>query len=370
MDKKTIKRDQSIDIIKGIGITIMVLGHTDFKFSNFIYLFHMAIFFIVSGYLYKDEYSDNCITIYHYIIRKIKTLWVPYFIWTSIYIILNNFFIHINIYTNNLMLLKNVEGVHINLHDFMSIKKIIIEIIKSFCFFGGTELGGAFWFLRVLFIVSVLYCIIECIIKKILKRKKYIMYGQLVISILSLNLGYFLYLCNIELHGLSMTFSIYSLFYIGFLLKKLEIIRNINPCISIAITFIILSICNNFGSIALSKNSYENPIFFLCVSISGYILLYSCTQLLVDYKIMVNIVSYIGRNSLCIILLHFLSFKIINLIGIIYYDQPYYLIAAFPVLYKGYFWWVAYTLCGIGVPLLLQIGYKKVLQKIVILNKL
>lgn len=89
-----------------------------------------------------------------------------------------------------------------------------------------------------------------------------------------------------------------------------------------------------------------------------------------NYKIMVNIVSYIGRNSLCIIVLHFLSFKIVNLIGIIYYDQPYYLIAAFPVLYKGNFWWVAYTLCGIGVPLLLQRGYKKVLQKIVILNKL
>lgn len=236
----------------------------------------MAIFFIVSGYLYKDEYSDNCITIYHYIIRKIKTLWVPYFIWTSIYIILNNFFIHINVYTNNLMLLKNVEGIHINLHDFMSIKKIIIEIIKSFCFFGGTELGGAFWFLRILFIVSVLYCIIECIIKRLLKKRN-IMYGQLVISILFLNLGYFLYLCNLELNGLSMTFSIYSLFYIGFLLKKLEILRNINTCISTAITFIILSICNNFGSIELSKNSYENPIFFF---VFQYQVIYYCIVVL------------------------------------------------------------------------------------------
>lgn len=36
MNKKTIKRDQSIDIIKGIGITMMVLGHTSFKFYIFI----------------------------------------------------------------------------------------------------------------------------------------------------------------------------------------------------------------------------------------------------------------------------------------------------------------------------------------------
>lgn len=38
------KRDETIDIIKGIGILCVVIGHAHAPFSSFIYLFHMAIF--------------------------------------------------------------------------------------------------------------------------------------------------------------------------------------------------------------------------------------------------------------------------------------------------------------------------------------
>lgn len=40
------KRDTNIDIIKGIGITLMVLGHSQFPLTHFIYLFHMPIFLL------------------------------------------------------------------------------------------------------------------------------------------------------------------------------------------------------------------------------------------------------------------------------------------------------------------------------------
>lgn len=38
------ERNISIDIIKGIGIILMVGGHCGMPFTHFIYLFHMAIF--------------------------------------------------------------------------------------------------------------------------------------------------------------------------------------------------------------------------------------------------------------------------------------------------------------------------------------
>ena len=59
------KRDPYIDILKGIGISSVVLGHafnTGVYYSQevdfvrkFVYIYHLAIFFYVNGYLYKNK---------------------------------------------------------------------------------------------------------------------------------------------------------------------------------------------------------------------------------------------------------------------------------------------------------------------------
>ena len=54
------KRIEYIDIAKGIGILLVVMGHNDFGlvspfFYKFIYAFHMPLFFFVSGMLFKSE---------------------------------------------------------------------------------------------------------------------------------------------------------------------------------------------------------------------------------------------------------------------------------------------------------------------------
>ena len=52
-------RNRSIDIMKGLLIVLVVLGHSQAPVHRFIYLFHMAAFFIISGYLWKDDYSKT-----------------------------------------------------------------------------------------------------------------------------------------------------------------------------------------------------------------------------------------------------------------------------------------------------------------------
>lgn len=72
--KSSNKRIQWIDIAKGIGIILVLIGHISLnkKINNFIYSFHMPLFFILSGYLYKNK--EN------YVKKKTKTILVPYFI--------------------------------------------------------------------------------------------------------------------------------------------------------------------------------------------------------------------------------------------------------------------------------------------------
>ena len=53
------KRIDEIDVIKAIGIILMVVGHAEAPMKQFLYLFHMAIFFIASGFFFKPSSSDS-----------------------------------------------------------------------------------------------------------------------------------------------------------------------------------------------------------------------------------------------------------------------------------------------------------------------
>jgi len=105
-------RNVEIDILKGIGILLMVAGHSGVPFTRFIYLFHMAIFFIASGYCYKVYYSDSLENTLIFMKKRFISLWIPYVFWGILYTVLNNWFIHLNIYTDNPLILNytNVGG--------------------------------------------------------------------------------------------------------------------------------------------------------------------------------------------------------------------------------------------------------------------
>ena len=51
-------RNTVISICKGIAIILMVAGHAELPtiLSNFIYVFHMPLFFITAGYFFSRKY--------------------------------------------------------------------------------------------------------------------------------------------------------------------------------------------------------------------------------------------------------------------------------------------------------------------------
>lgn len=51
-------RDITFDMMKGIGIILVIIGHLAHGFGWLvpaIYTFHMPLFFILSGYFYKEK---------------------------------------------------------------------------------------------------------------------------------------------------------------------------------------------------------------------------------------------------------------------------------------------------------------------------
>lgn len=70
-------RDNKIDIYKGLLIILVVLGHSNFKYSIIIFWFHMPLFYIVSGFLWKNKHE----TFGEYIKPKLIRLLIPFVIY-------------------------------------------------------------------------------------------------------------------------------------------------------------------------------------------------------------------------------------------------------------------------------------------------
>lgn len=70
-------RDKSLDIMKGIGILLVVFAHV-YHNSGIIYQFHMPLFFILSGAAMTYSASG------YVFLKKFKTLLVPYFVFSVI----------------------------------------------------------------------------------------------------------------------------------------------------------------------------------------------------------------------------------------------------------------------------------------------
>ena len=128
--EQTQMRDNSIDFMKGIAIICMVLGHCAFPGTAFIYLFHMPVFFMISGYLWNDKNAENIQSVKSFLLRKIKTLWLPFVQWNLIVLLCNNLLLSLHVYTANQEFA--VAAGNLSYHPVMGLKEIVKPFLKTF----------------------------------------------------------------------------------------------------------------------------------------------------------------------------------------------------------------------------------------------
>lgn len=129
------KRLDYIDIAKGIGIILVILGHRNVSqnIKQFIYAFHMPLFFMLSGYLFK--YKNQGFG--RFIKAKAKSLLVPFLFFTF---------------------LAGMLQILINLVFSQNGTVSSLEILLDMFYLRGKVSPNVFlWFLMVLFIVEVFF---------------------------------------------------------------------------------------------------------------------------------------------------------------------------------------------------------------------
>ena len=82
-------RDKRIDIMKGIGILFVIMGHTSSPISGYIYTFHMGLFFFITGYLSFGKANEKSAeSLLDFTFQKAKSILIPYIVfWTISFVV-------------------------------------------------------------------------------------------------------------------------------------------------------------------------------------------------------------------------------------------------------------------------------------------
>lgn len=256
--------------------------------------------------------------------------------------VLNNFFIKINIYTDNPGIRNYVPDNQIT--AYMTPKKMINELAHVLVFRGGTQLGDATWFLGTMFESLFCYSLVALLLYR--KSEKVRFSVNFIISVLLLCASYVLGIKGIALFRYQTIGYVYVLLFIGQYGKKL--LKQLKP-MWIVICFAVLLVLNNFGSVEISKSIMTNPIYYAICSAAGFVLVYGIAQNLTN----ISVLSFIGQHTLAVMLLHFAAFKVITFIEIAYYRLPLYVLAAFPTYRGSTIWGIGYCIVGVAIPVTL-----------------
>lgn len=361
------KRKEEIDLIKALGIILIVAGHGGFPFSSFINYFHVAVFFIASGYTYRSIHSEDLRSLFDYIKRKLQLLLFPYFLCNAIFSLFHNFLIQVNIYTTKTNMEIVGDDSAISITKVWGIKEILENIAKGLFFRGDNDLLQGIWFIKDLLLISILYCIIDFLLHRLNAERKA---GQLFISILLLFTGFICHKSGFLGSGIARILSYYSLYHMGTMLNlHEERIKEKDDRLHLAfliLPFLILSVFSYFGlSVSLVKHRYYDPFFLLIISLLGWILLWEISSFILKTDKFKDILLILGKKSYIILLLHILSFKIITLLRIRIDHLSINLLSSIPA-YKGEEkgWWLAYTVIGCLLPVIYSSMKDQVFKKI------
>ncbi len=140
------ERVQWVDVAKGIGIFLIYLGHfgeSAGRSTPFVFTFHVALFFFLSGCM---NYYDHEERIIPYIIKRFKMIMLPFFTFSFIALILYSI---------------------MNSSSIMDIYNMIINI-----FMGDIRNtfipAGSLWFLSCLFVIEIIFKLLKATKSKLL----------------------------------------------------------------------------------------------------------------------------------------------------------------------------------------------------------
>lgn len=265
-------RKNYIDVLKGIGIFFVVFGHVTHTgiLREYIWNFHMPLFFLISGFLFNTEKYPK---FKKFFLSRIKSIYLPYiffFLITFLYWAIIERSFRGGEYSIQHQLLGlfygTYEGYHLNFN-------------------------GALWFLPCLFSVELMFYYVSKIQNK---------FGIFSFILLFFIMGSIIKYYNLNFLPLGIHTALFGVvfFGIGFISKSFE--KGLSQ-LSLIYKIVLLAACF-FLQMSAIKSGYSSSIekttlIYIPIALLGITFYFILSNLINKNKIL----EYLGKNSLVIL---------------------------------------------------------------------
>ncbi len=281
------ERDETFDILKGIAILLVILGHCEIgPLQPFIFSFHMPLFFFVTGYFLKIR------TLRSEIQLSLKRLIIPY--------IFSAFCICV---AAAIVDLSNYAWADGSYTQETIVKHLLGYNGESNLWFVGRI--RVLWFLLALFWARI-------IVISLLSRIKSIMLLCLIFFLLGL-LGIILGRFSAVPYCLPQGLSAASFLYMGYVVKKYDLLYSNNVKHIMPFFIILWLYCWNQGGIDINNNFYSvGYVFCLFGATGAFFTLHSIVSHFHIKNLCWKALQFCGRYSLIIFCIHAIESNICN----------------------------------------------------------
>lgn len=333
------------NIVKGIGIFCVILGHTCFPAQFYVYLFHLPLFFFVSGYFYREKkYGDDP---FLNVTNKLRTSWRTYVLVYLAVIALHNVF-----YAMGLLRLSDRPYTR---------EETLVKMSAAVFGEAYEVLFGPMWFIPVLVEAVILLGFIVSVsrfLRRITGRDIWKFLFQGVCVVVPAVAAYPLIAQKVHLaSNLQFAFAALPYLWAGYLLRNYasEIKRYLYVLPALICAVLLFFLSRNtwidwiLGLVKPGMYAYAFLGIYLCLV---------CAVCLQRISALRKFVSCMGRHSMFLMISHQAILRIVDrIISSAVHDTTRELYDVLPVAFRQL--WPLYLPIGIFVPLALAVCCEK-----------
>lgn len=348
-------RSRFWDLVRGIGILAIVMGHSCPFVIQYVYAFHLAVFFFVSGYLYQE--GKYGLRPFDHFAAKLRSAWPRYVFYMWVFILCHNLFLRIGIDSSGVVYGRS---------------NMLVFLCNTVVFQGAEFMGGAMWFVPVwvlacgIFGGSVWFALRFLPDRQWMGRPLYQL-GEAALSLLFGLTGCMMIFRQLYLsYQLHLAFLVQPFFAAGWLLRcQLPCLKRWLKwygALGCGVLFVfLLKHYQLYVDVTMGRIG-DGWQYYLVALLGIYCCMY-LASVLEKIKGLSGVVSLWGRYSFDIMALHFFIFKMVDVIyGRFLLGEPAESYSSFPQAYSAQLW-PLYAFLGVMLPaaigLALEQGGKK-----------
>lgn len=359
-------RETNFSILKAIAIICVVLSHAGISgwLFNFVFIFHVPIFFICAGYFFNTKYLTDERT---YIVHRFKGLYLPFVRWSLFFLLIHNVLFPLGILSETY---GNAGGGVTHPYTWQQFSQHAWSIVSNMSGY-DQFLCGAFWFFRALLLASIGFLLMFKLLNRSaqLRDYKHTAWGVLFITLLlitwktttHLNLTGVAQGGYRELMGMAFMTA-------GFLLKQYEVCDKLNWKTALTSGTILLLASCFFPSSMVWNPNFTQFISLPLPAIAAFVM-FTYISAWIDRHpgLIKRTFAYIGEHTLYIFAFHLVAFKVVSALKVWFYDLPWEAVGGHPVVItpaNNWIWVILYLAAGVILPLLWLKSYRKFAPKI------